>query len=589
MDEEALRAMLPMGFGRQRAGGGAPAKAAAHAGGGGADAGAGVPVDGAASDAAARLSAAPPQGRGAGHGADSVGGHPACAEVHAEQGHAARGDAPSDDTRGDAPALAGAPLAQRVSMRDHTKTVCALAVDPSGARVATGSMDYEVRLWDFGGMSSDFRPFRRWEPAENYPVVDLAYSPHTRDLLCITATTQPRVYDFDGAPLATYRKGDVYMRDMKHTTGHVSDMTCGAWHPTERNRFLTGGTDSTVRVWDTEHTDRQKTVIVVRSRNRGTKTKVTAATYAPDGSAVLAGGADGALYVWSTRGTYARPSATVERAHAPEAGISGITPADDGRTVATRGGDGTVKLWDLRAMRTPLVERAGLPSGSEHTNVAFSPDGQFLVTGTAAEPHGSDAGDDPESQWGQIVLMDRADLAVRRMHPVDRATVVRTAWHPRLNQIFASTRTGAVELFYDEHASQLGALLAVGKRARARAHMNPFGIEEIAEGVTADTPIILPDEPAPPTKRRNIDKLRKDAKATRMPERPIAGPGRGGRIGAAETQSMVRGIWQDQLRDEDPREALLKYAEKAKKDPKWTSIYAKTQPNPVYAKPEERE
>jgi 26S proteasome regulatory subunit T2 len=37
------------------------------------------------------------------------------------------------------------------------------------------------------------------------------------------------------------------------------------------------------------------------------------------------------------------------------------------------------------------------------------------------------------------------------------------------------------------------------------------------------------------------------------------------------------------MRDEDPREALLKYAEKAEKDPIFTRAYKETQPNAIYA------
>ena len=36
------------------------------------------------------------------------------------------------------------------------------------------------------------------------------------------------------------------------------------------------------------------------------------------------------------------------------------------------------------------------------------------------------------------------------------------------------------------------------------------------------------------------------------------------------------------MRDEDPREALLKYAEKAEKDPMFTKAWAKTQPKTIY-------
>ena len=37
------------------------------------------------------------------------------------------------------------------------------------------------------------------------------------------------------------------------------------------------------------------------------------------------------------------------------------------------------------------------------------------------------------------------------------------------------------------------------------------------------------------------------------------------------------------MRDEDPREALLKYADKAEKDPMFTKAWSKTQPKTIYA------
>jgi WD repeat-containing protein 70 len=37
------------------------------------------------------------------------------------------------------------------------------------------------------------------------------------------------------------------------------------------------------------------------------------------------------------------------------------------------------------------------------------------------------------------------------------------------------------------------------------------------------------------------------------------------------------------MREEDPRAALLKYADKAKEDPMFTSAWSKTQPKTIYA------
>lgn len=57
------------------------------------------------------------------------------------------------------------------SSYDHrSQAVTALSVDPPGARVVTGGYDYDVKLWDFGGMQADYRPFKSFEPYENYHV-----------------------------------------------------------------------------------------------------------------------------------------------------------------------------------------------------------------------------------------------------------------------------------------------------------------------------------------------------------------------------------------------------------------------------------
>ena len=52
---------------------------------------------------------------------------------------------------------------------------------------------------------------------------------------------------------------------------------------------------------------------------------------------------------------------------------------------------------------------------------------------------------------------------------------------------------------------------------------------------------------------------------------------------------MKNNIALSSLRDEDPREALLKYADKAKNDPLFTNAWKTTQPETIYADAEEEE
>jgi WD repeat-containing protein 70 len=62
------------------------------------------------------------------------------------------------------------PITHEIILKDHTKVVSALTLDPSGARVLSGSHDYDCKLWDFGGMDARCKPFKSWEPSGTYYV-----------------------------------------------------------------------------------------------------------------------------------------------------------------------------------------------------------------------------------------------------------------------------------------------------------------------------------------------------------------------------------------------------------------------------------
>lgn len=70
------------------------------------------------------------------------------------------------------------PATHELIMKDHTKVISALALDPSGARIVSGSHDYDCKLWDFGGMDYRCKPFKSWEPAGSYHVCIISHSPH---------------------------------------------------------------------------------------------------------------------------------------------------------------------------------------------------------------------------------------------------------------------------------------------------------------------------------------------------------------------------------------------------------------------------
>lgn len=62
----------------------------------------------------------------------------------------------------------------------------------------------------------------------------------TGDMLLVTpSSSEAKVFDRDGKKLAETAKGDMYIRDQNRTSGHVSALTSGTWHPRDKNIFIT--------------------------------------------------------------------------------------------------------------------------------------------------------------------------------------------------------------------------------------------------------------------------------------------------------------------------------------------------------------
>lgn len=106
------------------------------------------------------------------------------------------------------------PIESNVSLHHGIKAVAALCVDPPGVRLASGSVDYDVRLWDFAGMDQTLQSFRTLTPCGNHPIKCLKYSPTGDRLLVISGMSQAKVLDRDGHELWECVKGDQYISDM---------------------------------------------------------------------------------------------------------------------------------------------------------------------------------------------------------------------------------------------------------------------------------------------------------------------------------------------------------------------------------------
>ncbi|XP_027350623.1 WD repeat-containing protein 70 isoform X2 [Abrus precatorius] len=471
------------------------------------------------------------------------------------------------------------PLSNEIVLKGHTKVVSALAVDHSGSRVLSGSYDYTVHMYDFQGMNARLQSFRQLEPFEGHQVRNLSWSPTADRFLCVTGSAQAKIYDRDGLTLGEFVKGDMYIRDLKNTKGHISGLTCGEWHPKAKETILTSSEDGSLRIWDVNDFKSQKQVIKPKLARPG-RVPVTTCAWDRDGKCIAGGIGDGSIQIWNIKpGWGSRPDIHIEKGH--EDDISGMKFSSDGRILLSRSFDGSLKVWDLRKTKESLKVFEDLPNHYGQTNIAFSPDEQLFLTGTSVERE--------SSTGGLLCFFDRANLElVSRVGISPTCSVVQCSWHPKLNQIFATVgdkSQGGTHILYDPTLSERGALVCVARAPRKKS------IDDFEAKPVIHNPHALPLFRDQPSRKRQREKILKDPLKSHKPELPITGPGFGGRVGASQgsllTQYLLKqgGMIKETWMEEDPREAILKYADAAAKDPKFIApAYAETQPEPVFAK-----
>lgn len=464
------------------------------------------------------------------------------------------------------------PSSHEVEMIHGGKAITALASDSSGARIVSGSIDYELSFWDFAGMDKSMKSFRKIQPCENHPIRSLQYSLTGEYILLVSGSSQAKVIDRDGYEKLECVKGDQYITDMTKTKGHIGGLTGGTWHPTKREEFLTSSLDSTLRLWISKSKE-QIQVIKTRAQG-GLKTAPTCCTFNRDGTLIAAGCIDGSIQMWDTRKMFVGTTHLIRDAHQKGSEISSISFSYLGSTFVTRCCDETMKLWDMRHLKTSLHSFDGLFSRYDTTDAIFSPDDSMVVTGESMEK---------SKDAANLYFYDTKTFECVNKIPVTNSHVIKALWHPKLNQIFVGCGNGVIKGYYDDKRSMRGAKLCVVKTYRKKKQT------EIASGIQIITPHALPmfRQEKSRSLKKQLEKDRLDPVKSRRPDLPITS-GQGGRVassGGTLSSFVIRnlGLSKRVDDDQDPREAILKYAKEAEENPYWIApAYKKNQPVPIF-------
>lgn len=478
------------------------------------------------------------------------------------------------------------PVSHELVLKTHDRTVTSISLDPSGSRLATGSLDGTVKLHDFASMTpTTLRAFRSVDPwetkssataAESYPINLVQFNPLSGGVfLCVSAHPQAKILSRDGDILTEFVKGDMYLRDMHNTKGHVSEITTGAWHPADRNLCVTAGTDSTLRIWDINNKRSQKDVIVFKSKAAGAagRTRMTAVAWGapPQGgnNVLVAAALDGSLVMYNGNGPFTRPAAEIREAHKPDTWTGGVDISADGRMVVTRGGDGLIKLWDTRKFKAPLVS-VEHPSTSDRfamTNIKYSPNSSSIITGSVT---------------GHLHILNPGNLKPEHVTPITPGIpLIVVDWHSKLNQIVTGSANAETHVLYNPTMSQRGAVDVMSKAPKKR-HIddNPALTMDQTLGLSGDS-IITPGALSA-QQRKGKGGVTGTGKSL-DPRRPQVQQITPFMRSQPDEKHIEENIPLSKMLHEDPREALLKYADVAKKDPLFTNAWKETQPVTQYA------
>jgi peptidoglycan hydrolase-like protein with peptidoglycan-binding domain len=238
----------------------------------------------------------------------------------------------------------------------------------------------------------------------------------------------------------------------------------------------------------------------------------------------------------------------MESAHVPGHEITSTQLSLNNYNLMSRSFDSTLKHWDLRFFSKPIGVASDLPCFHEEQNCIYSPNEKYCLTGYAERKTGASFVHVYDKQSFELVQK----LAVP-------APAVKLLWPTQINQLFAGLSNGDIAGYYGEQ-SRNGVLKAIAKEkvlAVDDYDRVMGGLEMLGE--------IHDPEPVASSDEEEWETGWTDNRNATKPALPyaITGPGKDGQIGTNLTKLLMRDKIKNTIRNEDPREALLKYAEVA--------------------------
>ncbi|KAF7363089.1 WD40 repeat-like protein [Mycena venus] len=271
--------------------------------------------------------------------------------------------------------------ALQTTIKAHDKPVYHVAFSPgNGERIASGSEDTTVRVWDARTGVLVASPFE----GHNRAVSCVAFSPDGEKIVSGSYDSTVRVWDSN--------TGVLVVGPIQHSDG----VKCVAFSP-DGEQIVSGCDNSNIYIWNSQ-TGAQIGVL------EGHSGRVRSIAFSPNGDRIVSGSSDNTLRVWDlhtgvgaaalkgehsakvlsagARSSILLPSGQILGSPLLFEGHNGpvccVAFSHDGERIVSGSIDKTVRMWDSR---TGALLAGPIQHDDKLISVAFSPDGEHIVSG----------------------------------------------------------------------------------------------------------------------------------------------------------------------------------------------------------------
>jgi WD40 repeat protein len=230
--------------------------------------------------------------------------------------------------------------------------IYSLDISPDGERFVTTGTDYTVRIWqvESGKVIKEWIEGRnQCSPTDWCGAINARYAPDGQHIVTSDYAGMVKIFDSHGT----------FLRRVQAHEDEVNGIAISL----DNKRMLTGSNDSTIKLWDFESLELQKTF---SDHTRA----VRSVTFSDKGDQILSGSDDQTVKLWDLQGNILL---TIE-AHANE--VRSVEFSQDMKKILTSSADNTAKIWDMKGQLLRLL------SGHQKylRSAYFSPKGDKIVT-----------------------------------------------------------------------------------------------------------------------------------------------------------------------------------------------------------------